>query len=121
MEDGNYSNCSLRYDSTNFKILAGLRAGVGFISALCCIAVIIIIFLLKKHKLFSQRLILNIAVAALIHSLSYTTARVNFYTVRQIEDPYCYFGGLFNDYAATVELISIWFIAINIFFVGILQ
>ncbi len=114
----NFSNCSLLYDSTNYKVLAGLRAGVGLVSALCCIAVITIIILLKKYKLFSQRLILNIAVAALIHSLSYTTARVNYYTVRPIEDPYCYFGGLFNHYTAAVELISIWFAAINIFSVG---
>ena len=56
--------------------------------------------------------------AAFIHSLSYTTARVNYYTVRRIEDPYCYFGGLFNHYTAAVELISIWFTAINIFSVG---
>ena len=114
----NYSNCSLDYDSTTYKILAGLRAGVGLFSALCCLAVIAIVILLKKYKLFSQRLILNIAVAAFVHSLSYTTARVNYYTVRKIQDPYCNFGGLFNDYAATVELISICFVAINIFSVG---
>ena len=112
------TNCSQFYDSTTYKILAGLRAGVGLFSALCCLAVIAIVILLKKYKLFSQRLILNIAVAAFVHSLSYTTARVNYYTVRKIQDPYCNFGGLFNDYAATVELISICFVAINIFSVG---
>ena len=112
-------NCTEKYDTTNYKILAGLRAGVGFVSALCCITVICIIILLKKYKVFSQRLILNIAVAALIHSLSYTTARVNYYTVRSIEDKYCNFGGLFNIYGATVELISIWFAAVNIFSVGV--
>lgn len=114
-------NCTLRFDSTNFKILAGLRASVGFVSFLCCAAVIFVIVLFKKYSFFSQRLILNIAVAAMVHSLSYTTARVNYYTVREIDDPYCYFGGIFNHYTAAVELISIWFTTINIFSVGIFR
>lgn len=113
-----FSNCTLRYDSTNYKVLAGLRATAGFISFLCCAAVVIIIILFKKYKFFSQRLILNVAVAAMIHSISYTTGRVNYYTTRPIEDKYCYFGGLFNHYTAAVELISIWCITINIFSVG---
>lgn len=113
-----YSNCSLAYDSTNFKILAGLRASTGFVSFLCCIAVIFLIIIFKKYKFFSQRLILNVAVAAMIHSLSYTTSRVNYYTLRPIDDPYCYFGGLFNHYFAAVELISIWCTTINIFSIG---
>lgn len=116
-----FSNCTLRYDSTNFKILAGLRASVGFLSFLCCAAVIFIIILFKKYSFFAQRLILNIAVAAMVHSLSYTSARVNYYTVREIDDPYCYFGGVFNHYTAAVELISIWFTTINIFSVGMFQ
>lgn len=112
------SNCTLRYDSTNYKILAGLRATAGFISFLCCVVVVLIIIIFKKYKFFAQRLILNVAVAAMIHSFSYTTGRVNYYTVRPIEDPYCYFGGLFNHYTAAVELISIWCVTINIFSVG---
>ena len=116
-----FSNCTLSYDSTNFKILAGLRASVGLVSFLCCAAVVFIILLFKKYSFFSQRLILNIAVAAMVHSLSYTTARVNYYTVREIDDPYCYFGGVFNHYTAAVELISIWFTTINIFSVGMFR
>ena len=111
-------NCTLLYDSANFRVLAGLRASVGLISFLACAAVVVIIFLFKKYRFFSQRLILNVAVAATIHSFSYTTARVNYYTVRPIDDPYCYFGGLLNHYTAAVELISIWFTTVNIFSVG---
>lgn len=111
-------NCTFVFDSTRLKVLAALRASTGLFSTICCLAVVVLILLFKKYRFFSQRLILNVAVAAMIHSLSYTTARVNYYTVRPIEDPYCYFGGLFNLYMAVVELISIWFIAINIFSVG---
>ena len=112
------SNCSLIYDSINYKILAGLRAAAGFISFLCCVVVILIIIIFKKYRFFAQRLILNVAVAAMIHSISYTTARVDYYTIRPIDDKYCYFGGLFNHYTAAVELISIWCLTINIFSVG---
>ena len=111
-------NCTIRYDSTNYKILAALRASAGLISFLSCALVIFIIILFKKYKFFPQRLVLNVAVAAMIHSLTYTTARVNYYTVRPIEDRYCDFGGLANHYTAAVELISIWCITINIFSVG---
>lgn len=111
-------NCTLRFDSTNFKILAGLRAGAGFISFLCCIFVIFVIILFKKYKFFAQRLILNVAVASMVHAITYTTARVNYYTVRRIEDPYCFFGGLANHYTAAVELLSIWCVTINVFSVG---
>jgi hypothetical protein len=114
-------NCTLLYDSTEYKILAGLRASAGFLSFLCCAAVVLVIVLFKKYSFFAQRLILNIAVAAMIHSLSYTTARVNYYTVREIDDPYCYFGGVFNHYTSAVELISIWFTTVNIFSVGMFR
>ena len=114
-------NCTLQYDSTNYKVLAGLRAAVGLFSFLCCSAVIFVIILFKKYTFFSQRLILNIAVAAMIHSFSYTTARVNYYSVREIDDPYCYFGGILNHYSAAVELISIWFTTVNVFFVGMFK
>ena len=114
----NYSNCSLQYDSVNYKVLAGLRAFAGFISFLCCLLVVVMIVLYKKYKFFSQRLILNVAIAAMIHAISYITSRVNYLTVRKIDDPYCYFAGLFNHYTAAMELISIWFTTINIFSLG---
>lgn len=114
----NISNCTLLFDSANYKVLAGLRAAMGLISFIGCTVVIFIILLFKKYRFFPQRLVLNIAVAALIHSISYTTSRVNYYTVREIDDPYCYFAGIFNHYTAAVELISIWFATINIFAVG---
>lgn len=99
-ENSSNSNCTLQYDSTNYKVLAGLRAAVGMLSFFCSFAVIFVIILFKKYKFFSQRLILNIVVSAMIHSFSYTTARVNYYSVREIDDPYCYFGGILNHYSA---------------------
>ena len=108
-------NCSRLYDSAEYKILAVVRASVGLLSFLACLGVVVIILAFKKYREFLQRLVLYLAIAAMVHSISYSTARVNFYTVRPISDPYCYFGGLFNHYTAAVELISIWCIMISVF------
>ena len=111
----NETECTRLYDTTEYKILAIVRACVGLLSFLACLGVVLIITAFKKYREFIQRLILYLAIAAMIHSFSYCTARVNFYTPRAITDPYCYFGGLFNHYTAAVELISVWCIMISVF------
>ena len=115
LEPTNETNCNETLDSTQYKIAAAIRASVGLFSFFCCLGVVLVIVLYKKYKLFIQRLILYLAVAALVHSISYTLARVNYYTPRPIEDPYCYFGGLLNHYSAAVELLNIWCITVNLF------
>ncbi len=117
-EPGNGSStddCYEEFESTEYKVAAALRAGVGFVSFLCCVGVVAVIILYKKYRFFTQRLILYLAVAAMIHSISYTLARVNYYTERPISDPYCYFGGLLNHYTAAVELLCVWCITVNLF------
>ena len=94
LEPTNETSCYETLDSTQYKIAAAIRASIGLFSFFCCLGVVLVIVLYKKYKFFIQRLILYLAVAALVHSISYTLARVNYYTPRPIEDPYCYFGGL---------------------------
>ena len=116
MDSTNISNsCYLQYDSADFKAVAAIRASVGCVSFLACLAVVGLFVLFKKYRFFSQRLILYLTVAALFHSLSYTLARVNYYTSRPISEPYCYFGGWFNHYTSVVELLAIWSISFNVF------
>ena len=113
----NQSNdsCNLQFDTNDFKAVAAVRASVGFVSFVACILVVGLIVLFKKYKFFTQRLILYLAIAAMLHSLSYTLARVNYYTPRPIDEPYCYFWGFFNHYTATAELVHIWCISFNVF------
>lgn len=113
--ESNETDCEATYDSTQYKILAAVRTSVGFLSFLACFGVIIIIVVFKKYRVFIQRLVLYLAITAMIHSISYCTARVNYYTPRPILDDYCSFGGLFNHYTAAVELISVWSIMLTIF------
>jgi len=111
----NETSCYEALDSIQYKIAAALRASVGLFSFFCCLGVVLVLVLYKKYKFFTQRLVLYLTIAALVHSISYTLARVNYYTPRPIEDPYCYFGGLLNHYTAAVELLNIWCITFNLF------
>ena len=111
----NETSCYETLDSTQYKIASALRASVGLFSFFCCLGVVLVIVLYKKYKFFTQRLVLYLTIAALVHSISYTLARVNYYSPRPIEDPYCYFGGLLNHYTAAVELLNIWCITFNLF------
>ena len=106
--------CVERYDSGSLKLAAAIRASVGFFSFVCCLGVILLIIVFKKYRFFTQRLILNLTITAAIHSITYTFARVNYYTPRPIRDDYCYFGGFLNHYTAAVELVSIWCITIDL-------
>ena len=102
------------YESTDLKIVAILRASVGGFSALCCLMVIVVIVLYKKYRVFPQRQILYLAIAACVHSLSYPLSRLNYHTPRPILDPYCLFGGFFNLYTSWTEVFGICCITFNL-------
>lgn len=116
----NETNCSY-YNDAHYTVVAAIRAGMGLFSALCCLAVILVIIGFKKQSFFSQRLILYLAFAALIQSVSYSLARVNYYTPRYLYDDYCYFGGMINLYTSWVEVIAICCLTFNIFVNAVLD
>ena len=115
----NNSSC-LYYSNSEFIPVAALRAGTGVFSALCCLAVIIVIVKLKRYSKAAQRLVLYLAIAATFHSISYTFARVNYYTPRYIYDDYCYFGGFFNFYSSWVEVFALFCLTFNLFYNGVM-
>ena len=63
------SVCSV-YDTYPYVIVAAVSSGSAIVSALCCVFVIGLIFLLKKHYFFIQRLVLYHCLAALFRSFS---------------------------------------------------
>ena len=72
MENLNISEstvCSV-FETYPYVIVATVSACSGTVSALCCIFVICLIFLLKKHYFFIQRMILYHCLAALFRALS---------------------------------------------------
>ena len=103
------------FDSLPFKRAAILRASMGMFSFLFCGCVILLSICFKKYYFFTQRLVLYLTIAAMLHSLSYTVGRVNFHSSRLIKDPYCYFAGLLELYTSWIELLSICCIVFNLF------
>ena len=108
------ASCVLLFDSEDFKAQAALRMIIGLFSSVCCALVVFIIVLFKKYRFYTQRLILYLAIAAMLHAFSYTLTRVNYYSPRPIEDPYCNFGGLLNHYTAANEVLSVCFMTLNL-------
>lgn len=115
------TSCFDQFNTAPYVAVAAVRASVGAFSAASCLAVIFIILLYKKYHDFTQRLVLNLAIAALIHSLSYPLARVNYYSDLQLLDPYCYFGGFLNLYSSWIEVLALMVIVYHLFVWGILE
>ena len=61
--------CSV-FDTSPYVIVAAVSSGSAMVSALCCVFVIGLIFLFKKHYFFTQRLIIYHCLAALLRSFS---------------------------------------------------
>ena len=62
MED----NCTSPYTSTEYAIVAGLNAATAFISLLASLFVVSLIVLFKKHRFFTQRLVLYLTVSVIL-------------------------------------------------------
>ena len=114
-------SCLDKFNTAAYTAVAALRAGVGTFSALCCLAIILLITVYKKYTVFTQRLVLNLAIAAFLHSLSYPLTRINYYSELQLMDHYCYFGSFFNLFTSWVELIALMCIVVHLFVGGILN
>ena len=69
LNDSNSTVCSL-YDTHPYVIVAAVSSGSAMVSALCCIFVIGLIFLFKKHIFFTQRLIIYHCLAALVRAIA---------------------------------------------------
>ena len=69
LNSSNVNVCSV-FDTYDYVIVAAVSSGSAMVSALCCIFVIGLIFLLKKQHFFIQRIILYHCLAALFRSLS---------------------------------------------------
>ena len=113
-DNSTLNNCHLRFDTLDFKVQAALRSVIGLFSSACCALVVFMIVLFKKYTFYTQRLILYLAIAAMVHAFSFSLTRVNYYSPRPIEDNYCYFGGLLNHYTAANEVLSICFMTLNL-------
>lgn len=104
---GKVSNCS-PYNSQSYAVVAAVSSGLAFVSILLILLVIAIIILFKKWKFFSQRLILYLALSAILvnvgiilHRVDYENQTTTFYV------KFCEFGGYLDQLSNWMLLISI--------------
>lgn len=122
MDDDYNASCAIVLVDSVFIPIAALRATIGTVSAAACLFLVVLILLLKKYKhSLCQRLILYLAVAAFLHSLSYPLARINYYTERELLSSYCVFGGFFNLYTSWIEVLALTCLTIGSFINGVLR
>ena len=106
-DDGNDTNCSVEHAVT----IAALGASSGLVSTLACIGVVILIFLLKKHYFFSQRLILYLSIASLLNSVS---TALRYQRLGETIHGLCVFTAFFDQTTSWSALIAISCITVNL-------
>lgn len=108
MADGNdTTNCSLEHAT----IIAALGASSGLVSTLACIGVVALIFLLKKHYFFSQRLILYLSIASLLNSIA---TALRYQRLGETIRGLCVFTAFFDQTTSWAALIAIACITVNL-------
>ncbi len=104
------------FDSREYAIVAGVAAVSGFISFIASCFIIFIIILFKKWRFFIQKLILYLAAAVAINSLSILTQRVDY--ENQTSPSYVHFcaiAGFFNQTTSWMFLNAIISITVSMF------
>ncbi len=112
--EGEDDCAELPFDTPVFKVVAAIRASIGVCSLLVCLAVVVLLTMMRKHYFLDQRLVLYLAIASLCHSASYIIGRVDFDGSRPISETYCKFAGFLETYTSGVELLAILNITVNI-------
>lgn len=115
------SSCS-PFDSKDYAHVAIASALSAFLSLLACSFVIFIMVLFKKWKFLSQKLILYLAIAALLtsvttilHRVDYENQRTTFYTT------FCAFSGFLDQLSGWMLLNAITSIMVYLFLEVVLK
>lgn len=121
MNNSSSQNCTYFNQESRITLVTAIRAAVETVSAVCCLLVVGSIVLFKKYRCFYQRLILYLAVAAFLHSLSYPLARVNYSSPRKLISSYCNFSALYSLYTSWAELLALCCLTFNVFLNAVLN
>ena len=100
----NGSVCSV-FDTYDYVVVAAVSSGSAMVSALCCIFVIGLIFLLKKQHFFIQRIILYHCLAALFRAIALILRlhRLGYRSESAALNGLCVFSGFTNQ-------LTFWFL-----------
>lgn len=112
MEDS--ANCT-DYTETKYVAVAIVRAVSGSISFFASLSVILMIIFFKKYILFSQRLILYLAVAVMLNSLTVATQGATYFPDIPPAATYCTASGFLNQTTGWSVLFAICCITIDLY------
>lgn len=103
------SNCSV-FETLRYDIALGVRSGLSFISCALTLFTVFVIILFKKYHVFTQRLILYLALSCMFYLLSagFNLNGNEAYTNRKSALGYCIFIGF-------AEQVTIWWIVMATF------
>lgn len=105
MSGGTNSSSCPPYDSKDYTKVAIAGAVSGFVSLLASCFVISVMILLKKWRYFSQRLILYLAIAALLFAMSTILHRVDYRNqTSEFHTRFCVFGGFLEQVTSWIFL-----------------
>lgn len=107
---GNDSGDCSPFDSDDYTIVAAISTMTSIVSLLACLFMIGVIVLYKKYLIFTQRLILYLAIAATLASLS-TTLHI---AERDGPEWLCIAGGYLDQTTSWSVLIAVTCITINL-------
>ena len=78
MTPTNMTNSSCYFGSDYYcNVLIGIRRGLGIISVIGTVFVVLLIFLLQRYKVLVQRLILYLTISAFFDGIGYTIGKYN--------------------------------------------
>ena len=127
MEDFNTNEstlCSV-FQTYRYVIVATVSACSGVVSALCCIFVICLIFLFKKHYFFIQRMILYHCLAALSRALSvilrFHRLRYDFVTESSAQDVMCVISGFTSQLTLWILIMDYSIITFTLLVSGVFR
>lgn len=115
-----YANRSCpSFTSDEFKIIAGVKASVGFVTVLMATVTVIVNVASRKYMFPFHRKVLYAGVAVIIEGLSSMLNRVDYLFENDATKKYCVFAGFLNRYANCAVTISSFSIACSIFLDGL--
>ena len=112
---GNGTNsCTNRFSYDESTIIAGLHTLTASISFIAAALVIFLIVLFKKYRVFVQRLILYLSVAAMITSLVNALMKVDYIVHNSATETYCVVIGFLAQYTQWTALLAVCILTLDI-------
>ena len=112
-ENRTNSTCE-EYSQTEYLIVASLHTASASVSFFATLFVILLIFLFKKYRVFVQRLILYLSVAAMLISLTDALSKVDYVVKNQITETYCVAIGFLSQYSQWTVLLAVCVLTLHI-------